>query len=182
MAIVNAAQGGRHNALHTPAWHGAYIGPPTVEPSRSSRRCNNEEPMRQQIPEGTLVVVADGGSARVFTNVGSDHALVLRQHEELQIQALTEQGVSGQGPSGAMPNDMSQSQLNEATFAKQLAEQLNEDALNNRYAHLVLVADPQTLGRIRPLLHKQTQQRLLKDLAKDLTNSPLEDIQRALAS
>ncbi len=137
--------------------------------------------MSQQIPEGTLIVVADGGSARVFTNAGSDHKLVLKQHGELQVQELAEQGASGQGPSGSVPQDMTLSQLNEATFAKQLAEQLNEDALKNRYAHLVLVADPQTLGRIRPLLHKQTQQRLVRDLAKDLTNSPLEDIQRALS-
>ncbi|MET0131185.1 MAG: host attachment family protein [Stenotrophomonas chelatiphaga] len=137
--------------------------------------------MSQQIPEGTLVVVADGGSARVFTNVGSNHTLVLKQQEELQVQDISEQGISGQGPSGSVPQDMSIAQLNEATFAKQLAGQLNEDALKNRYAHLILVADPHTLGRIRPLLHKETQARLLKDLAKDFTNSPLEDIQRALS-
>jgi protein required for attachment to host cells len=135
-----------------------------------------------QIPEGTLIVVADGGSARVFTNVGTDHRLSLRQEGELLVGQITEQGASGQGPAGSMPSDMSISQLNEATFAKQLAEQLNEDALKNRYTHLVLVADPQTLGRIRPLLHKQTQQRLVKDLAKDLTNSPLADIERALGA
>ena len=59
---------------------------------------------------------------------------------------------------------------------------LNEDALKNRYSHLILVADPITLGRIRPLLHKETQARLLDDLAKNFTNAPLEDIQRALAA
>ena len=77
--------------------------------------------MQQQIPEGTLVVVADGGSARVFTNVGTGRTLQLKQHEELQVQDISAQGVSGQGPSGAMPKDMSVAQLNEATFAKQLA-------------------------------------------------------------
>ena len=66
--------------------------------------------------------------------------------------------------------------------AKQVAEQLNEDALKNRYSHLILVADPITLGRIRPLLHKEAQARLLDDLAKIFTNAPLEDIQRALAA
>ena len=136
--------------------------------------------MQQQIPEGTLVVVADGGSARVFTNVGTGRTLQLKQHEELQVQDISAQGVSGQGPSGAMPKDMSVAQLNEATFAKQLAAQLNEDALNNRYAHLVLIADPQTLGRIRPQLHKEVQSRLIRELAKDFTNAPLEDVQRAL--
>lgn len=137
--------------------------------------------MSEKIPAGTLIVVADGGSARVFTNVGTDHKLVLKQEDELQVQDISANGVSGQGPSGSMPQDMSISQLNEATFAKQLAAQLNEDALKNRYAHLILIADPQTLGRIRPLLHKETQARLLKDLPKDFTNAPLEDIQRALS-
>lgn len=136
--------------------------------------------MTRRIPEGTLVIVADGGSARVFTNVGNEHKLTLKREGELRLQDISEQGVSGQGPSGAVPKDMSISQLNEATFAKQVAEQLNEDALNNRYAHLVLIADPTTLGRIRPLLHKETQARLLADIAKDLTNAPLDDIQRTL--
>ncbi|MCO5735365.1 MULTISPECIES: host attachment family protein [Stenotrophomonas maltophilia group] len=137
--------------------------------------------MTRRIPEGTLIIVADGGSARVFTNVGDENQLTLKQEGELRLQDISEQGISGQGPAGAVPKDMSISQLNEATFAKQVAEQLNEDALNNRYAHLVLVADPTTLGRIRPLLHKEVQARLLGDIAKDLTNSPVEDIQKALA-
>jgi len=137
--------------------------------------------MSSTLPEGTLVLVANGGSARVFTNIGTANAPLLQQRDELVLQDVSEQGVSGQGPAGAVPKDMSISQLNEATFAKQLAEQLNDDALNNRYNHLVLVADPTTLGRIRPLLHKEVQSRLLRDLAKDLTNAPLEDIQRAVA-
>jgi len=137
--------------------------------------------MSRKIPQGTLVVVADGASARVFINIGTDSSLKLKQQDELKLREVSEQGVSGQGPSGAMPNDMTIAQLNEATFAKQVAAQLNEDALNNRYAHLVLVADPQTLGRIRPQLHKEAQARLVADLAKDFTNAPLEDIERALS-
>ena len=135
-----------------------------------------------QIPEKTLVVVADGGSARVFTNVGDGRTLQLKQDEELQIRDISPEGVSGQGPSGAVPKDMSISQLNEATFAKQLAQQLNDHALKHRYEHLILIADPTTLGHIRPQLHKEVQSRMLKEIAKDYTNSTLDDIQRALAA
>ncbi len=131
--------------------------------------------MNLRIPEGGLVVVADGGSARVFTNIGSQAQPLLKQHG-----ALLQQDVQAQGPAGAMPSDTPLAQLDEATFAKQLAAELNDGALKNQYQHLVLVADPQTLGRVRPLLHKQAQQRLLADVAKDLTNARLEDIQRAL--
>ncbi|MFL9585197.1 host attachment family protein [Stenotrophomonas sp. AB1(2024)] len=135
-----------------------------------------------QIPEGTLIVVADGGSARVFTNVGERGKLQLKQHGELQVEDFSAQGLLGQGPSGSVPKDMSTSQLNEATFARQLAQQLNDDALKQRYKHLILIADPKTLGHIRPQLHKEVQERLLKEIAKDFTNSTLDDIQRALAA
>lgn len=132
--------------------------------------------MSKLIPQGTLVVVADGGSARMFTNVGTDYKLVLKQEAWLEGQDMEDQG-----PSGSMPKESSQAQLDEATFAKQLAAALNAGALNNRYSHLVLVADPKTLGHVRPLLHKVTTERLLADVAKDLTNMPLEEIQRALS-
>ena len=48
-------------------------------------------------------------------------------------------------------------------------------------AHLVLVADPQTLGQMRPQLHKETLQRMHGELAKTFTNSPVHDIERALS-
>ena len=51
---------------------------------------------------------------------------------------------------------------------------------NMGLSDLVLVADPQTLGQMRPQLHKETLERLRGEVAKTLTNSPLEDITAAL--
>ncbi|MCD9027147.1 host attachment family protein [Luteimonas sp. BDR2-5] len=132
--------------------------------------------MTMKIPQGALIVVANGGSARVFSNVGDARAPTLKQEALLEGMNLDDDG-----PAGSMPAESSASQLDEATFAKQLAHGLNEGALNHRYEHVVLVADPQTLGRVRPLLHKETLDRLVGDLAKDYTNLPLESIQRALS-
>jgi protein required for attachment to host cells len=129
----------------------------------------------QKIPEGTLVVVADGGGARVFRNVGDDGALTLRQEDLLELMNMNDDG-----PAGSIPTESSGQQIDEATFAKQLALRLNDGALKNRYAHLVLIADPITLGRVRPLLHKEVQQRLVGEVAKTLTNAPLEQIEKAL--
>jgi len=129
----------------------------------------------ERIPEGTLVVVADGEGARVFRNVGKGNALSLQQQELLEVE-----NINDEGPSGIAPPEQTGQQTDEATFAKQLAHQLNHGALTNQYAHLVLVADPQTLGQIRPQLHKETLQRLHGELAKTLTNTPLEEIERAL--
>ncbi len=131
--------------------------------------------MMDRIPEGALVVVADGGGARLFRNVGEGRELSLRQEE-----VLTPQNVNDEGPSGSQPTELRGNEAEEALFAKQLARRLNDDALKNRYAQVVLVADPQTLGQMRPLLHKETQQRLLGELAKTLTNAPIADIEQAL--
>lgn len=129
-----------------------------------------------RIPADAMVVVADGTGARIFRNAGSDGTLSLKQTE-----TLTPQNVDDDGPSGSAPSEQSPQQTDEATFAKQLANRLNHGALTNAYAHLVLVADPQTLGQMRPQLHKETLQRMHGELAKTLTNSPLHDIERSLS-
>lgn len=129
-----------------------------------------------KIPAGTLVVVADGAGARMFRNVGDDRRLSLQQHELLELM-----NANDEGPAGVQPPEADGQALDEATFAKQLALRLNAGALRNDYDHLVLAADPQTLGQVRPLLHQEVTRRLLGELAKTLTNSPLEDIERALS-
>ena len=134
------------------------------------------------MPEGTGGAVAGGGWAGELTKDGAGRQLKLKEKGGRGLEDDGGQSVSGQGAGGGVPKDMANYQSNEAADAKQVAEQLNEDALKNRYSHLILVADPITLGRIRPLLHKETQARLLDDLAKNFTNAPLEDIQRARAA
>lgn len=128
-----------------------------------------------KIPADAMVVVADGEGARVFRNVGTNNKLSLKQQEH-----ITPQDIDNDGPSGSAPPEQSVQQTYEATFAKQLAHYLNHGALSNGYAHLVLVVDPQTLGQVRPQLHKETLARMHGELAKTLTNSPLADIERAL--
>lgn len=129
-----------------------------------------------RIPAGAWVVVADGEGARVFRNVGDGSRLSLRQQDVLEGM-----NINDEGPSGVAPPEQTGQQIDEATFAKQLANRLNAGALANEYTHLVLVADPQTLGQMRPLLHKETLRRQVGELAKTLTNTPLEGIERALS-
>ncbi|PPJ41304.1 MULTISPECIES: host attachment family protein [unclassified Pseudoxanthomonas] len=128
------------------------------------------------LPLDALVVVADGEGARVFRNRGEQGAVSLHQYDLLELMNMNDDG-----PARSMPGESTSRQLDEATFAKQLANGLNEAALKQQYEHLVLVADPTTLGRVRPLLHKEATQRLLAEVGKDLTNVPLENIERAIA-
>jgi protein required for attachment to host cells/uncharacterized membrane protein YsdA (DUF1294 family) len=127
------------------------------------------------IPAGTWVVVADGTGARLLENIGKQ-GVSLRQKTMLSPVDLDHEG-----PSGVAPPEQTGQQTNEATFAKQLAHRLNAGALQHEYEHLVLVADPQTLGQIRPQLHQETRARLVGELAKTLTGAPLGDIERALS-
>lgn len=127
------------------------------------------------VPSNALVVVADGGGARLFRNRGDEGSLALHQVELRELMNMDDDG-----PSGSMPHESTGSQIDEATFAKQLALALNADALKQGYEHLVLMADPTTLGRMRPLLHKEVLQRLMFEVPKNLTNAPVPDIASAL--
>ena len=98
--------------------------------------------MSNTIPAGTLVLVADGEGARVFRNVGDDKSLVLQQQDMLELMNMNDDG-----PAGSMPTESTGKQVDEATFAKQLALRLNAGALKGEFEHLVLIADPQTLGQ-----------------------------------
>ncbi len=124
------------------------------------------------IPSGTMVVVADGRQARVFRNYGDTRSLKLQQDEALDAEIA-----HGNGPSGVQPKD---NDVGEAAFAKTLADRINQAALRHRFDHIVLVADPATLGEMRPQLHHETKQRMLAEVAKDWTNEPLEKVEKAL--
>lgn len=129
----------------------------------------------RNVPAGTLVVVADGTKARMLRNVGDGVALTLHQQDMMNAE-----DIPLQGPSGIAPNQQTPQQNDERTFAKHVAQRLNDGALKHEYDRLVLIADPHTLGEIRPQLHKEAQDRLIGEVAKTLTNAPIEDIQRAL--
>ena len=129
----------------------------------------------QKIPAGTWVVVADGTGARLFHNVGKGATVSLKQEKLFEPQDLADDG-----PSGKRPSEQSQQANDEATFAKQLAHHLNAAALKQEFSDLVLIADPQTLGQLRPQLHNETTRRIIKEIAKTFTNAPLEDIESAL--
>jgi protein required for attachment to host cells len=134
-----------------------------------------EEIPMKKIPTGAWIVVADGTGARLLRNVGKGLNVSLEQ-----VKLVGPKDLAHEGPAGRQPPERSTAEIDEATFVKQLAQRLNAAALKNEYAHLVLVADPQTLGQMRPLLHEQTTKRMVEELNKSLFRAPLEEIERAL--
>jgi len=132
--------------------------------------------MTGKIPHNALVVVADGTGARFFRNVGHEGKISLSAEGEFKPTDLL-----NEGPAGKRPPESSIQETDEATFAKQLAKELYRRAHSGDFAALVLIADPQTLGQIRPTLHKEVQERLVSEVGKTLTKASIADIQRALS-
>ena len=131
--------------------------------------------MAEKIPHKALVVVADGTGARFFRNTGHDFKVSLAAEGEFNPSNLLDDG-----PAGRRPPESSKQETNEATFAKQLAKELYRRAHSGDFAALVLIADPQTLGQIRPLLHKEVQFRLVREIGKTLTKASIANIQESI--
>ena len=133
--------------------------------------------MSDTIPMNALIVVADGAGGTTYRNRAGDGSVKLEHTSDLGPKDLEDDG-----PAGSRPKDSSPRETDEATFAKQLAEWLYREAQRGTYDHLVLAADPQTLGQIRPSLHQEVTKRMVKEVGKTLTNSPIPDIERSIAA
>jgi protein required for attachment to host cells len=128
-----------------------------------------------KIPDMALVVVADGTGARFFRNSGDESKVSLSVEGELKPTDLDDDG-----PAGKRPPESSKQETDEATFAKQLAKELYRRAHSGDFSALILIADPQTLGQLRPSLHKEVRDRLVAEVGKTLTKASIADIQKAL--
>jgi protein required for attachment to host cells len=131
--------------------------------------------IEKKVPHNALVVVADGTGARFFRNTAKEGKIALAADGELKPSHLLDDG-----PAGKRPPESTAQETDEATFAKQLAKELYRRAHRDEFAALVLIADPQTLGQIRPSLHREVLARLVTELAKTLTKASIPDIQKAL--
>jgi protein required for attachment to host cells len=148
---------------------------------------NVERAMR--IPHNSFVLVADGRKSLFFRNEGDGEFpnLNVERKEEKHNPDHHEQArdTAGQAasPVGGVSATMGETDfhvLEENRFAADTAEMLKERALRNEYESLVIVAPPKTLGELRKHYHKEVEKRLVAEVAKDLTNVPVEEIERIL--
>lgn len=127
------------------------------------------------IPNACLVVLSTGVEAKFFRNAGKEGDLKLVPEGSINPSNLDDEG-----PSGSFVPDATDQEIDEATFAKQLARHLYKTAHTGKYDDLILIADPVTLGQIRPLLHKEVSDKVLMEINKTLTNSTTEKIEQAI--
>lgn len=144
-----------------------------------------------QIPNGALVLVADGRKMLFLRNQGDAERIDLRveEHHEQENPADRDQKTDAQGSSTSstgLKRDTNEEtdyhQQAEDRFAAEAADLLTKRALANDFDKLVIVAAPRTLGVMRSHYHKEVQSRLVGEVAKDLTGRPVTEIEALLTA
>jgi len=146
------------------------------------------------VPHKAFVVVADGRKMLFLRNEG-DEAYPNLQLEKKRVQDNPKDGeqatdLAGSASSTRTPGanwaaggsfeNTDFHQLEEDRFAAETADLLRSRALNNDFESLIIVAPPRTLGELRKNYHKEVENRLAGEIAKDLTGHTLPEIEQAL--
>ena len=143
-----------------------------------------------QIDHDAMILVADGRKMLFFRNKG-DAAYPNLEAEEVRQQdnpAHLDQASDRAGQSsstGAASGTMGENdfhELEEQRFAAKAADLLKRRALTQDYEKLIVVAPPSALGEMRKHYHKEVQSRLVGEIAKDLANHPVPEIERVIAA
>lgn len=148
------------------------------------------------VPHNAFLLVADGRKMLFLRNEGDEQHLNLQverkeihanpQDREQKSDAAGRASLPGSGngaPVAAGRGSMGEAdyhQMEEDRFAAEVAAMLRRKALDNDYETLIVVAPPRTLGELRKHYHKEVEARLAGELAKDLTDHPLPQIEEAL--
>lgn len=123
-------------------------------------------------PAKAHVAVVDGEKFSLFRNSGTEQEPSLAAID----MPLGEEAAHNAGPGDSFR------QNEEAGHAASVASALNAAVLANRIDHLVVIADPITLGEMRKLYHKSLEQKLVGEIAKTLTGHSTDDLLKAIAN
>ncbi|WP_018184282.1 host attachment protein [Kaistia granuli] len=144
------------------------------------------------IHHNALILVGDGQKALFLRNRGTPQNLDLVVEEILGSPynpATREQGTDRPGrvmqSVGMARSTVEQTDwhmLEEQKFAGTIAEALYRAAQENVFSELVIVAPPRILGILRQNLHKLVTDRIAGEWPKELTKTPINEIQRLLAA
>jgi protein required for attachment to host cells len=132
-----------------------------------------------QLPQNTVIAVADGEKLSLFQNNGDAQNPKLKAMEPEAIDDSVISSGARHSSSAANPND---SQQNEDAFGAGVVSMLNSHVLSGKIKSLVIVASPRTLGEMRKGYHKSLSDVLIGELDKDLTGHTIQDIEKALAA
>ncbi len=135
------------------------------------------------------VVVADGEKGLFLRNEGDKeypHLAVVRELKESnppsRDQGTDQPGRLNDGPSAhrSAVEETDWHRIAKERFAGEIAERLYKLAHRGDFEKIVLVAPPVVLGEMRKHLHKEVADRIVGEVAKTLTNHPIDEIEKIL--
>lgn len=144
-----------------------------------------------RIKKGTLIFVADGSKMRLFRNDGAadDISLAELQRKEISNPPTHEQGTDTPGRTHSRMGERRSSygetdwhRQAEEDFARYAASALENAAVEQDGAGILVVAAPRTLGELRKHYGRETRDRLLTEIDKDLANQDANDIVKVISS
>jgi protein required for attachment to host cells len=148
----------------------------------------------------TWVVVADGEKFLLLRNIGDEEFLHLEvvdheasenppAHELSTDRAGRHNDATRRQSSGAVGawgksamEETDWHKVAEERFAEHTATKLRDWAASGRFGRLVVVADPRTLGELRAAYDDDLRSVILAEIDKDLTNLPLDKIERSISA
>lgn len=126
---------------------------------------------------GTLVAVTDGKSLRLFHNKGHEPHLELIEAEHSVLEVAHAGSGGRHRSSAANPDD---SRLGEDDFAASIANYLNQQAREKACEHVLVIADPRTLGEMRRHYQPALSAKLVGEIAKDFVKHSVMSIKSAI--
>jgi protein required for attachment to host cells len=144
------------------------------------------------IMNGYWIVVADAARARIFRREKKFSPIEeldtllhpesrLRRDELVTDRPGQVQESHGHGESANEPTS-DPKEVEAETFARELAAKLSHARAEGRFDHLVLVAGPRFLGRLRQRLDGDTRERVVAEIDKELTRADSERIGKEVDS
>jgi len=129
------------------------------------------------LPNGATVAVADGHRLLLFRNIAHEPGI--------ELLALPAPGLpQGHGGSGMRHRSSSanpdRARLLEDDFAAAACAALNRAAIAGEIAALLVIADARTLGEMRRQFHGSLRERLLGEIAKDMTGRSSMEIEAVI--
>lgn len=130
------------------------------------------------IPKGTMVAVVDGTRFALFENTGLADKPKLTSHKTPALELTNFTG--GKRHHVHETIKATDDRLNEDAHAAAVVDWLNHQTMTGQMGELVIVADPRTLGEMRPQYHQELKKRLRGELPLTLTVAPTGKIEKAL--
>ena len=142
-----------------------------------------------QLPNDSLILIADGRKSLFFRNAGDGDFpnLMIEEKAEFenpdhleQASDLAGQSIRTKDGHGGSMEEVDFHRQEEDRFAAEIAATLKARALAHEFEALIVVAPPRTLGELRRHYHKEVERRIVGEVPKDLVNVPVPEIEKVL--